>query len=361
MANPEFGREPIVGAALQQLTDRKARLPLKLRGLGHYSAELLSPICFYASCAHHASLDRGTRQRLLLTELRDTIARLRLRLRLRLSTAALEDYVTAAEDIGLTRPKRKLQSELTRDAHALEAQNLVASLPDSDSGKCNLRTFAMVDKPDSWLPFFVSPTCDDLVVDSRYFIAGMRSYLLLPQLLHLSAAPTIVDAPADARPDYSYEADRCRHCPNRHCDRHLIHAHACHSSSKSKICDRHEPVKNVRVAAVKEAGYVDIKIEPRTNALRDQRRADIFFVDSSGHKSITRMIALATHSRPPTSLVSLVVMRESLTRWRRSRTTRTPTNSVAARHHPSVSCGLRVINFKVCASSTRLVSMAKAQ
>jgi hypothetical protein len=96
MVNLEFGREPILGAALQQLADRKARLPLmiKLRCLGHYSAELLSPICFYASYAHHASLDRGTRQRLLLTELRDTIARLRLRL----STAALEDYVTAADD-----------------------------------------------------------------------------------------------------------------------------------------------------------------------------------------------------------------------------------------------------------------------
>jgi hypothetical protein len=348
MANPEFGREPRVGAALQLLADRKARLPFKLRGLGHYSAELLSPICFYASYSHHASLDRGTRRRLLLTELRDTIARLQLCL----STAGFADYVTAAEDTGLTRPNRKLQRELTHDAHTLEAQNLRDSLPNTEAGKCDQRIFAMVDKPDSWLPFYVSPTSDDLVVESRYFIAGMRSYLLLPQLLRLPAAPITVDAPASASlADYSYQADRCRHCPNRHCDRHLIHAHACHSSSKPKIRDRHELVKNVRAAAVKEAGYADIKIEPRTNALRDQRRADIFFVDSSGHKTIHYYTDdCVGHPLSPTHINGeLSGDARVIDKMEKVKNDSYAVQLDAARHHASVLCGMRVINFKACA------------
>ena len=35
-------------------------------------------------------------------------------------------------------------------------------------------------------------------------------------------------------------------------------------------------VKRVRASMIREAGYADIAVEPRTNVERDQRRADIF-------------------------------------------------------------------------------------
>ena len=76
MSDEAIGRTPQVGLALQLLSDGKARLPMKAGGLGHYSAELLSPISFYSAYAHHAFLDKGTRERLLDAELGDTIQRL---------------------------------------------------------------------------------------------------------------------------------------------------------------------------------------------------------------------------------------------------------------------------------------------
>ena len=45
-SDPSVGRAPAVGPALQALSDAKARLPLKMRGLGQTSAVLLSPIAF---------------------------------------------------------------------------------------------------------------------------------------------------------------------------------------------------------------------------------------------------------------------------------------------------------------------------
>jgi hypothetical protein len=205
MCDPSIGRDPVVGPGLQLLADKKARLPLKLRGLGHYSAALLSPISFYSSYAHHASLDRGTRRRLLLTELRFTIECLRTSL----SDCDFQDKIVPAEDIGLKRPGRKLQRELTCDAHSLARTQLIDSIPDSTAGKFDRRAFAITDKPDSWLPFFVAPTSSDLVVDPQYFIAGLRFYLLLPQLLRLSDVPALVDVPAQDQPNFSYEADPC--------------------------------------------------------------------------------------------------------------------------------------------------------
>ena len=54
----------------------------------------------------------------------------------------------------------------------------------------------------------------NFLVDAEAFTAGLRFYLLLPQLLRLSSAPTLTDAPARPdMPDFSYEADSCRHCP----------------------------------------------------------------------------------------------------------------------------------------------------
>ena len=124
------------------------------------------------------------------------------------------------------------------------------------------------------------------MVEAHHFTAGLRSYLLLPQLLRLATSPVLVSPPdsSDA-PDFSYEADVCRHCPGRVCDRHLAHAPACRSSSNKKICDRHELVKAARADAIRAAGYDDIKVEPRLNTA-SQRRADVFYVDRSGHKHI---------------------------------------------------------------------------
>jgi hypothetical protein len=347
MCDPSIGRDPVVGPGLQLLADKKARLPLKLRGLGHYSAALLSPISFYSSYAHHASLDRGTRRRLLLAELRFTIECLRTSL----SDCDFQDKIVPAEDIGLKRPGRKLQRELTCDAHSLARTQLIDSIPDSTAGKFDRRAFAIIDKPDSWLPFFVAPTSSDLVVDPQYFIAGLRFYLLLPQLLRLSDVPALVDVPAQDQPNFSYEADPCRHCPAHSCDRHLAHAHACHSSSKSKIRDRHELVKHVRAAAIREAGYSEIKIEPRTNAQRDQRRADIFFVDRSAHKHIHYYTDdCVGHPLCPTHIQGeLSGSARVLDKLETAKIDHYADQLSAARTHPSVLAGLRVINFKPCA------------
>ena len=68
-SDPSVGRAPAVGPALQALSDAKARLPLKMRGLGQTSAVLLSPIAFYAAYTQHAYVEQGCRTRLLRAEL----------------------------------------------------------------------------------------------------------------------------------------------------------------------------------------------------------------------------------------------------------------------------------------------------
>ena len=44
-------------------------------------------------------------------------------------------------------------------------------------------------------------------------------------------------------------------------------------------------VKVVRAEAVKEAGYSQIRVEPRLST-SNQRRGDVFFVDETRHKHI---------------------------------------------------------------------------
>ncbi len=66
LCDPAVGRTPTVGPALQALSDAKARLPLKMRGLGQTSAALLSPIAFYAAYTQHAYAEQGCRTRLLV-------------------------------------------------------------------------------------------------------------------------------------------------------------------------------------------------------------------------------------------------------------------------------------------------------
>ena len=259
-SDPALGRAPQVGAALLDIADRKARLPLKCGGLGHTSAVLLSPIAFYAAYSQHAFLEQGTRTRLLARELAVAAAELRNVL----PPTGLELVVPVA-DLGTVEPPRKLQR-------------------DSVDNACDMRVLAL--PTDAFLPFLAAPTSAALVVEPHHFTAGLRSYLLLPQLLRLSTPPVLVDPPASpgAR-DHSYEADACRHCPGHACDRHLAHAHACRFSSNKKIRDRHELVKAARVDAIRAAGYDDVKVEPRLNT-SSQRRADIFYVDRSSHKHI---------------------------------------------------------------------------
>jgi hypothetical protein len=175
------------------------------------------------------------------------------------ATSFLELVVPVA-DLGTVEPPRKLQRDLTRAAHALALQRLQDSVD-------NARDMRVLAHPtDAFLPFLAAPTSAALVVEPHHFTAGLRSYLLLPQLLRLSTPPVLVDPPASpgAR-DHSYEADACRHCPGHACDRHLAHAHACRFSSNKKIRDRHELVKAARVDAIRAAGYDDVKVEPRLN------------------------------------------------------------------------------------------------
>ena len=272
-SNPAFGRAPHVGAALQNLSDRVARLPLKCKGLGQYSAALLSPIAFYAAYAQHAFLDTGTRSRLLTRELDFAFAELHNTL----PANGLEMLVPVAQ-LGLAVPPRKLQRDLTRLAHA-RAYTAVKS---AARHVCDVRVLAH--PTDAWLPFHAAPTTALLVIEPDRYIAGLRSYLLLPQLLRLSTPAVVVDPPLSASaPDFSYEADACRHCPGSVCDRHLAHAHACRSSSNRKLRDRHELVKHARADVLRLAGFADIREEPRLSTA-NQRRADIFYVDNLGHR-----------------------------------------------------------------------------
>ena len=356
MSDPTLGRAPRVGDALQDLADRKARLPLKKGGLGHYSAVLLSPISFYAAYAHHASLDAGTRSRLRLRELALTMAALSDLL----PKAVLDEHVVPAADLGLKRPIRKLQGVMTRAAHDLAHSRLVDAVPRTPSGICDRRV--LQHPTDAWLPFFVAPTSSELAISPEQFTAGLRFYLLLPQLLRLSSAPAVVDVPAPGARDFSYDADLCRHHPNRPCDRHLVHAHACPASSKQKISDRHELVKRARSGLVREAGLSDIRVEPRTSTT-DQRRADIFCADKTahvhvhyytddtvGHPLAPTYIACKGHSfNPDHAHGEAADPYHTLAILEAKKATAYASKLAQVRAHPAVLAGLRAINYKTCA------------
>lgn len=127
-------------------------------------------------------MDKGTRERLLDAELGDTIQRLGHVV----PEHALDEHVVPAHDVGLCQPVRKLQRELTRAAHGLSRRRLLESIPKTASG---VRDRRVSEHPtDAWLPFFIAPTSSDLIVDSEAYISGLRFYLLLPQLIRLSAA-----------------------------------------------------------------------------------------------------------------------------------------------------------------------------
>ena len=275
LTNPEYGATPFTGTGLQSLADRKAKLPHKLGGLAHTSAVLLAPIAFYSTYCQHACLDKGTRKRLLKAELAFCMERLRATIHFLDQDAHL---FSSVDSIGTKMPPRKLQRDLMRCAHTNARHKLI----DWAKGNAQPEDVRVLSTPtDAWLTFEAVPTCSSLTLGGAVFIAQSRFYLLLPQLLRLSGTPGIVDDPvhpgADSfsvPTDLSYEADVCRQCPNTVCDRHLIHAHACRKTSKPKIRDRHELVKMVRADMIVEAGFSGVKVEPRTDYDRDQRRAD---------------------------------------------------------------------------------------
>jgi hypothetical protein len=274
LSNPSFGRTPAVGADLARLADTKASLPRYLNGLGHISMALISPIAYYAAYSIHASLDKGTRRRLLLAELQPCYDML-IQLDPFLAPQPFEEesVILKPEDVGLCRPKKKLQRIITRQVQLHRWSILKDSaIPDED--KRTIGTLSRVNRA-----FFVIPTNADTMLAGERFVAGLRFFLGLPQLLKLSPEEVTVVDPPSASFDFSYEADSCRRCPGVPCDRHLKHAHACKTSSVRTIDCRHELVKNVRVEFIKEAGYGDLEAEPRTDRENDQRRADVFYTD----------------------------------------------------------------------------------
>ena len=210
LSDPALGQTPEVGVGLQQQSHKKARLPFKLGGVGHYSAAIISLTGFYASYAQHVALSAVPDERLLRRELAWVVPALR---------ATIADghrgLVHAADTIRTSRPMRKLQSLLTRSAHGEAHRLLVATAPVP-------RDKRMLQFPtDAYLPFLACPTHPSLVIPHEQFISGLRFYLLLPQLLRVHTVPPTRVAPAVDSADFSYQADACRHCDGAVCDRHL--------------------------------------------------------------------------------------------------------------------------------------------
>jgi hypothetical protein len=338
--DPAMGRAPRVGAALQELSDRKARLPLVRGGLGQTSAVLLSPIAFFAAYAQHAFLEQSSRARRLRAELDSTLEALRTVL----PRDTLE-LLSSVDEIGETKPERKLQRDLTRAAHNLAWVRLLDSVRDERDRR------VLAHPTDAFLPFLVAPTSDALVVGSSDYIAGLRFYLLLPQLLRLPSLPVVADPPAEGALDFSYEADACRLCARHFCDRHLNHSHACTRSSKAKIRDRHDMVKVVRAEAVKEAGYSQIRVEPRLST-SNQRRGDVFFVDETRHKHIHYLTDdVVVHPLCPTHMEHgeardhLHAISQAVRE--KDKVYKQPLELM--RSHASCLAGLRVVKFTACA------------
>jgi hypothetical protein len=347
MSDPELGSAPAVGPDLQSMSDLKARLPFKMGGLGHTSAELLSPIAFYAAYTRHAWLERTSSQRHpLLTELQHA----RLELELVLPQIGLE-LLTTPDNMGLEKPADKLQRAITRAAHGLahtRLKDLVAR------NECDAR---VVGSPtDAFLPFLVAPTHANLAIDHKDFISGMRFYLLLPQLLRTSRHVTVEAPSIPGAKDLSYQADVCRHCPGSVCDRHLVHAHAC-ISSKAKIRDRHDLVKAARADTVREAGYVDVRVEPRLSTLgaaraTSQRRGDVFFVDDSKHVHFWHLTDdVIVHPLSPTYLDRGEIDNPRYAMDQAAKKKRVSYEPAIAslRSAAAVTAGLRKIVFRPCA------------
>ena len=121
-------------------------------------------------------------------------------------------------------------------------------------------------------------------------------------------------------------------------------------------------VKKVRVSMVQEAGYADIFVEPRTNLVRDQRRADIFYVDRTGHKHVhyytddcvahplskTHIACIDHPFNPEHCHGEAEDPTTAMGKMETKKADSYASQLLAARTHPSVLCGLRAINYKTC-------------
>jgi hypothetical protein len=134
----------------------------------------------------------------------------------------------------------------------------------------------------------------------------------MPQLLRFPE-PTLVDPPASTPPplvrpnappqvhmryDLSYEADSCRRCPGKVCDRHLSHAHKCSSSINIRQ-RRHDYVRDVRFELLKEeSGYTRVERETLTSRRRDRSRADVEYWDETVYNKKVRYFTDDTGGHP---------------------------------------------------------------
>jgi hypothetical protein len=125
MSEPSVGVVPVVGPALQALSDGKARLPLKKGGLGHTSAAMLSPAAFYATYTQHAFHEQVGPDRMLVQELDFA----RALLTPSLPQAALELLADPCV-MRLKAPPVKLQRSITQALQTRAHAALMDSAPD---------------------------------------------------------------------------------------------------------------------------------------------------------------------------------------------------------------------------------------
>ena len=76
-----------------------------------------------------------------------------------------------------------------------------------DSWKKGARDFrALEHMTDQWLPLHVCPTEDSLHIKADHYTAGVRAFLLMPQLLRRTVDTVWRDRRDSGQPDYSYVA-----------------------------------------------------------------------------------------------------------------------------------------------------------
>jgi hypothetical protein len=279
------GSVPKVGKILQKLADRKASLSLKQGGLGQISAELVSFASYYASYAQYVFLEKVPKGKVNTANLQHCINFFK------------EEGVSVAyeiKDFGSKQPPRGLQRTIVRQLHTQRKERLVQKYK---ALKLHEDAFALkhANTAGAWRVFATSPHRREFTMKQEEFVAYTRSHLGLPQMLRTLAPAMVVPAsdPDDPVPDrklqLGYQADPCRRCLNKVCDRHLIHAQSCPTTA-AMAQHRHEKVKHATANMLTEAGMAEVIVEPplklqaRRQARQEnksRRRADITAVDVS--------------------------------------------------------------------------------
>jgi len=154
-----------------------------------------------------------------------------------------------------------------------------------------------------------------------------------------------------------YEANECRHHSGQICDRHLNHGHSCRQSSSIKKKDRHELVKNVRSDLISEVGYLDKRIEPRTNKEIHQKRADISYVDKSNIGKHVHYFTDDTIGHPLCKTHIVNEMKDlsaqaTIKALEKNKSKHYAEFVQKSKSHPAVVQGTRVINYKTIAMTS---------